>query len=280
MKAAIEKAVSALSGYGRTRRLEGSEEFGRELRRVETQQPARLSSRDTSLTPDELYSEVAKNTIEGDDILFSKNNIFLKQPLLTSEVLCSDSETLCSDSESSACKLDDNLDKIENKSLDNHVLIPGFLFVTTRGSNFGTTLILNWAPNSSLKVPMVDDRGSQCPRAGAVAAAAGQCTSVSIDLCSMEMIRIFYHMDEKGFIVSGELVVKSKVEEFKVNKICMPIISVKVCTVHTYALQLLLLVFNPEVITPDKLYFCMGYAVLQLVIFLTIYRAHRSLAMS
>lgn len=32
------------------------------------------------------------------------------------------------------------------------------------------------------------------------------------------MIRIFYHMDNKGFIVSGELVVKNKEEEFKVIK--------------------------------------------------------------
>ncbi len=215
MKAAIEKALSALSSYGRAQRVEGSEECpvgGQELHRVDNQS-VRITrdTGDTSLSPEELYSEIAKNTIEGDDVLFSKNNIFLKQPLSTLDFLCNIGE--------GASNAEDNgSDKSESKSLDNHKLIPGFLFVTTRGSNFGTTLILNWAPNSSMKVPKMEDSGNHKLTATEVPGNISQCSSISIDLCSMEIIRIFYHMDEKGFIISGELVVKSKAEEFKVNK--------------------------------------------------------------
>ena len=206
MKAALEKAWNVLGNYGRGRsvdaeRTEGCSIDGQELCRLETQSRTNSGS---SLSPDDLYSEVAKNTIEGDEVLFSKNNIFLKQPLVTLGSKQCDSESIRQES---------NL--TQNKSLDNHLLIPGFLFVTTRGSNFGTTLILNWAPNSSMKVPRVDD-SSECSTATPF---VGLCSSVSIDLCSMEMIRIFYHMDDKGFIISGELVVKSKEEEFKVNEL-------------------------------------------------------------
>ena len=215
MKAAIEKAFSALSSYGRGRRVEGSDgssAYGQELHRVETQ-----SGQDYSLTPEELHSEVAKNSLEGDDVLFSKNNVFLKQPLLNLDR-----------NEAKGARPEDwHLAHVESKSLDNHMLIPGFLFVTTRGSNFGTTLILNWAPNSSMRVPGDDDSINQRSKHSTVSSSNltvcddSHCNSISIDLCSMEMIRIFYHMDEKGFIVSGELVVKSKAEEFKVNIMCL-----------------------------------------------------------
>lgn len=209
MKAIIGKAVSVISSYGRTRRSEGPEGLSvdeREVHRLESR-----SGGDATLQSLEVHSEVVKNTVEGDDVLFSKNNVFLKQPLVSSNVLCRSGE-------SSSSKPDHGSssgDELESKPLDNHELSPGFLFVTTRGSNFGTTLILNWVPNSSLKVPV--EYGSQCSSADGIAEAASRSSSVSIDLCSMEMIRIFYHMDEQGFIVSGELVVKSKAEEFKVN---------------------------------------------------------------
>ena len=229
MKAAIEKALSALSSYGRGPRVEGSEEGSvdeQELHKVETRS-VRIS-RDNSLTPEEFCSEVAKNTTEGDDVLFSKNNIFLKKPLLTIGKI---------KHESSSNPEDTNLDQ-NSKALDNHMLIPGFLFVTTRGSNFGTTLILNWAPNSSMKVPNLGDHQSKCSTISAVDV---QCNSVSIDLCSMEMIRIFYHMDEEGFIISGELVVKSKAEEFKVNESLVVILEDQVSTCTCTSYQVLLL---------------------------------------
>lgn len=161
-------------------------------------------------------------TVEGDDVLFSKNNVLLKHPLDVSNNLsispkCSLSG-IKSKKESPSCN-----SELLDKALDNHILIPGFLFVTTRGSNFGTTLILNWAPNSSMKVPSVGhtekcmENSPQGATVSSVKSEGRCCSSVSIDLCLMEMIRIFYHVDESGFILSGELVVKSKEEEFKVN---------------------------------------------------------------
>ena len=232
---------------------------------------------------------------------------------------------------------------------DNQVLVPGYLFVTTRGSNYGTTLILNWAPNSSMrapasasptppspshsfpkptfhlgtgtttapqtlanggqhtvnvtgyvgrphaswgeeernptlngrpgtsishqeyadgdclvvtsrdgKVPPVSPSPSLSPPAvmatgigdtfvlattmsgssviggrgggrrgvsnsvgssaeGLVGCDRPSCSSVSIDLMMMEMIRIFYNTDENGFIVNGEMVIRSKDRNFKVS---------------------------------------------------------------
>ena len=43
------------------------------------------------------------------------------------------------------------------------------------------------------------------------------CSSVSIDLGMMEMIRIFYNTDKNGFIVNGEMVIRSKDRNFKVS---------------------------------------------------------------
>ena len=42
------------------------------------------------------------------------------------------------------------------------------------------------------------------------------CSSVSIDLGMMEVIRIFYRMDDNAFILSGEMVITSKDRNFKV----------------------------------------------------------------
>lgn len=213
MKAAFEKAVSAISSYARAnpRRQDptvtvgcasDSEQYRTELQSVYDTRTA--------------FQPVISSTTEGDDILFSKNNILLKHPIDNVSVDACQKESPLFPNE-----LFHNEDYAE--SLDNHILIPGFFFVATRGSNVGTTLILNWAPNSSMKVPvgdhvpiqdLVDDSSNDDqPREFL----SKSCSSISIDLCSMEMIRIFYRMDESGFIISGELVVKSKEESFKVS---------------------------------------------------------------
>lgn len=151
-------------------------------------------------------SAASSDAVEGDSMLFSKNNVLLKHPRQASLL----NKPSIGDGESEDLEL--------KVSLDNHVLIPGFLFVTTRGSNFGTTLILNWTPNCSMEVPKSETNNLPVGQSATYKSKSfkQRCTSISIDLCSMEMIRIFYRMDDSGFIISGELVIKSKEENFKV----------------------------------------------------------------
>lgn len=134
---------------------------------------------------------------DEDEVLYRKNNVQLKYP-------------------ASARRRDSS-----RGGSPSDVHIPGFLFITTRGSNFGSTLILNWAPNSSMRVPSSESTGgtssaSDASDSGFDAADRPSCSSVSIDLGLMEIIRIFYHADESGYIISGEMVIRSKDRTFKV----------------------------------------------------------------
>lgn len=153
---------------------------------------------------------------EEDDILFRKNNVLLRYP-----------KSLDASSSVPVEPLPDTTEMNPTRDAsqdEDQVLIPGFLFVTTRGSNFGTTLILNWAPNSSICVPSstsssINSTSNGVGRKTALSSAdfdRPSCSSVSIDLGMMEMIRIFYHTDVKGFISSGEMVITSKDRKFKV----------------------------------------------------------------
>lgn len=200
MKAVLDKAMNVLSGYTRGNpRGEDPMERTTELVQQFPQSQAVVVNQDVH-SPFQAAISTLSNTVEGDGVLFSKNNVLLKHP-------CADISEVEPGQEASPHQLG-TVQPIN--SLDNHVLVPGFLFVTTRGSNFGTTLILNWAPNSSMKTPR--------PSAYSPTTKTGNegYSSISIDLCLMEIIRIFYHMDHSGFIVSGELVVKSKEENFQV----------------------------------------------------------------
>lgn len=271
-------------------------------------------------------------TPEQDEVLFSKNNVFLsypKRPSLKAHDLArfSSLETSRTPSPQALPSTSNNSNSSASGSFqDNQILVPGYLFITTRGSNYGTTLILNWAPNSSMRVPPVstslplhlrpssstnslgsttistltngdatasstDDRemdqvasgrtngshiteyaegdtivvmatnsrenpSNSWPISMATAKEGGgggetlvagtgriekmgagvglsrvgvsaeeallgydrpSCSSVSIDLGMMEMIRIFYNTDVNGFIVSGEMVIRSKDRNFKVS---------------------------------------------------------------
>ena len=230
MKAALEKAVNTLRFNSRSMRTAESEQ---DLHALQTTSHDHLSLQN-SLSP---VSAVEYTTMGADDVLFRKNNVLLKCPAKSCIVQNANSNATSYNMHSTTQSKDSNAVDVTT-SLDNHTLIPGFLFVTTRGSNFGTTLILNWAPNSSMVVPSsfsntsvmsinkdcledsgeVMDRSDYPPNTGYHSSLSQYvCSSVSIDLCLMEMIRIFYRMDDKGFMEAGELVVKSKEQEFKVN---------------------------------------------------------------
>ena len=147
-------------------------------------------------------------TPDEDEVLYRKNNVQLKYP--ASPRHRTDAATSGGGSQS-----------------DIH--IPGFLFITTRGSNFGSTLILNWAPNSSMRVPSSENTGgasgasaSDSSNSSFDVSGRPSCSSVSIDLGLMEIIRIFYHTDEGGYVVSGEMVVRSKDRNFKVCIVKFP----------------------------------------------------------
>lgn len=213
MKAAFEKAVNLIGGYARgiQRRQEPPE---RGADGVDYQiEPTVLIQQDLD---DPALSTLMSSSAEGgDDVLFSKNNVLLKLQGGSPAVWGSDRTG------SSPTSGHTRMDSLQKGSLDNHIMVPGFLFVTTRGSNFGTTLILNWAPNSSMVVPKCSSPEKKAIDLPPIAASSlphnPSCSSISIDLCAMEMIRIFYCMDDGGFMISGELVVKSKEEDFKVS---------------------------------------------------------------
>lgn len=184
MKAVLDKALSTITRSNLRRADHTDTDDGRKFEDV---------------------SEIECASIEADDFLFSKNNVY--------HITASRSKQ-----ESSAGMHEIlSFDETDSDIFDDHIRIPGFLFVTTRGSNFGKTLILNWAPNSSMVAPSDLTPSRQCdelllPPVTKI----DSNTCVSIDLCQMEMIRIFYRMDGHGFIMSGELVIKSKEQEFKV----------------------------------------------------------------
>lgn len=301
------------------------------------------------------------DTPEQDEVLFRKNNVYLSYPKHVSRHHEASRlyrhqhhrhERTPSPQILPMSASDSSLSTSSGGAFpDNQVLVPGYLFVTTRGSNFGTTLILNWAPNSSMRAPasasptppspcqpslkptfpigtgttiaspqtlanggqhavtMTGDvghigaswkdeernqmlngrpgmsvfhpeytdgdalvvtardrkvspdsstppispsglrasgrgdtfvppttvsgsgviggrgggRGGAYNRVGSMEEDKLQsygrpsCSSVSIDLMMMEMIRIFYNTDEKGFIVNGEMVIRSKDRNFKVS---------------------------------------------------------------
>ena len=231
MKSVLEKARAAL-GYIRanTERITPVDSPDGRGQGVELQSSASAScssSGGASLTTS--CSTVDHVPYEGDDVLFSKNNVFLKYPIkeLDGSMVGINSDFRSTSHPSDNYALGASpLPQAQNKPLDNHVLVPGFLFVTTRGSNYGTTLILNWAPNSSMRVPSPVSHGSSAVTSTrgetsyggttCVGHTSDQISPISIDLCLMEMIRVFYHVDDKGFISSGELVLKNKDENFKV----------------------------------------------------------------
>lgn len=233
MKSVLEKARSVFGSYITSSSERGERTTSGLVELHDVEQQSTVFDRGASDHGASLPKVAENITLEGDEVLFSKNNVLLKYHL--KDIALENKEfahTSNTQSTLTNSPLHCNESTPLKVSLDNHVLVPGFLFITTRGSNFGTTLILNWAPNSSMKVPRVDYAQAAAIETPSSNSATSGCDSsfqhkslsqyasaISIDLCLMEVIRIFYHVDDKGFIVSGELVLKNKEEEFKVK--CM-----------------------------------------------------------
>ena len=184
--------------------------------------------------------------IGPDAVLFSKSGVFFKY-------------TGLGNFPHNNCTTQDG----PKSKMDSHISVPGYLFVASRGSDFGTTLILNWVSTSALKSEAVMKQ-SQCQAEVYCSASdhsedqwcsgseqlnytspaqtentrshSGQSEeqssvgkveeqprnikskgfSVSIDLFTTEIIRIFYRKDSEG-LTTGELVIKCEDQEFKVG---------------------------------------------------------------
>lgn len=163
-----------------------------------------------------------------DDVLFCKNNVFLKYP---SQRTQSPSDTSNNMSSSSDGSLGESIGhSIPMKPLstpavstttkptdqdDDLILIPGYMHISTRGSDFGKTLILNWTPNCHM-TPI--NGGASLENTGPSSVSRSSCSSISIDLGQMESIRIFYKCEppEAGIITSGEVVISNKERKFKI----------------------------------------------------------------
>lgn len=172
---------------------------------------------------DSMFSDEC-GTVE-DNVLFRKNGVFLKYPGILPE----------GDLLSRGCSKTPQPLKSEVAAtkMDSHVLVPGYFFIASRGSNFGSTLILNWASNRALTHSCASchplERGDNTISGDHTEIQSCRVTcsgqhgfSVSIDLCTMEVIRLFCRNEDEG---SGELVLKSEDQTFKVSGI----FSVKHC---------------------------------------------------
>ena len=176
-----------------------------------------------------------KAQIGPDAVLFSKSGVCFKYPTATNFPHSNSSTP-------------------DESKMDSHISVPGYLFVASRGSNFGSTLILNWVSTSALTKEVNlqsmnssahETRGAvedQSDFSGAHSAGGSHSNSVSlsnpshqlqkhfgdtngiefsvsIDLFATEVIRIFCRKDGEG-LTAGELVIKCDDQEFKVSTMC------------------------------------------------------------
>ena len=192
---------------------------------------------------------------QEDDILYRKNNVCLKCQIGAAARKSNSSASPDSSLTSPAVQC---LRALSSRSTSPQPppteqkteKVPGFLFIASRGSNYGSTLILNWAPNSMIQCSVSINASAQTageasdnqltssseserslteaasassappnPTASSSSSSSSAATRVehkcvSIDLGEMEVIRVFYQSDESGCIVSGEMVVSSKQTNF------------------------------------------------------------------
>ena len=253
MKAYLGRMVDSIGAQiSRRRQSDQPDTQEHELRAVSPSQLSDSASayRQVSHSPSPPPERIC--TPEADEVLYRKNNVMLKYPIARGKHNSRTKENGTPSPTSSFTGYTSS-----SSVLDNQVLVPGFLFITTRGSKYGSTLILNWAPNSSMRVPDIHvpppqrsptsnsinndyvtdgDSDDSLVRAGTANPSqssgekytgAGEatkvdleqpsCSSVSIDLGMMEKIRIFYNTDDQGFITSGEMVIRGKDQDFKVR---------------------------------------------------------------
>ena len=170
-RSVFSKLINHLGG-GQNRSPLGSDsvdssELEHELLVVtKTSELSRASFQDGFPTPSPPCTPVERmETPDQDEVLFSKNNVCLSYPrrvsFKTQELtrFSNDRNRIPSPQMLPSLATSENSNSNSSASgdsfQDNQILVPGYLFITTRGSNYGTTLILNWAPNSSMKVPPV-----------------------------------------------------------------------------------------------------------------------------
>ncbi len=166
-----------------------------------------------------------------DDVVFCKNNVYLKYPNRRSRPLNGDSpsDSSVNSSISIVTATESPLghsiplkplssDSSAQTDQDSNVLIPGYLHVSTRGSDFGQTLILNWSPNQLISqsdngghqpVPFSANRNNHHDNKPSV-------SSLSIDLSQMESIRVFYQNDPFDPVTGGEVVICTRERHFKI----------------------------------------------------------------
>ncbi len=250
VKSFIDKAFNTLTRRGRPQFESINNDVDEQELRVVTHNSEKPLSKEWSRTPSPVLSPVEPiGTLDADDILFRKNNVYLKHPRKKS-VSTSSSLSRSSRDYSLSSSLGESGDSYNSKetrlpraaaaSRDSQDLIPGFLFITTRGSDFGTTLILNWAPNSSIlaqrqaSLVSVDvTRGSRSlslSDSNSGGFGGEECSSVSIDLGLMEVIRVFYRIGDNGLLISGEMVITSKDRKFRVSDCFRSTVCILACS--------------------------------------------------
>ena len=200
---------------------------------------------------------------QEDDVLYRKNNVYLKCRVVTTATDDSQATPTANfwGGSTATSVAVQSLRSLQSGSQGPHTdrqgdedKVPGFMFIASRGSNYGSTLILNWAPNSSIIKCSGSINSSICTagqpssdlttscesttdtqtthsssdfsiinhqshppsspslpaRVAATVARRPEHHCVSIDLGEMEIIRVFYRSNERGCIVSGEMVVSSR----------------------------------------------------------------------
>jgi hypothetical protein len=161
-----------------------------------------------------IYMSPSPETFDSmeDDVLYCKNNVFLK--------CSSKSDGHFTDSYSSS---ESSLIESHYRSLQlsgvatptppqtsNETLVPGYMQIHTRGSDFGQTLIMNWTPNHHLN-------GTADSTAKQRSLIDKNIKPLSLDLGQMRMIHIFYQCSTiDGLIVGGEMVITNRDRKFKI----------------------------------------------------------------
>ena len=213
MKAMLDKAFGILVRSNEPERSHAVQQ-GHSVEADQDQSPRAISSE--HLQADSVLIGGACDVAE-DHVLYRKNGVFLKHSGTFAEA------GFPSRDSSKAWQPLQN--EVAASKMDSHVLVPGYLFIASRGASFGSTLILNWASNKALThssttcntLEPADNPAARDP--AEIQPCADTCLgqrgfSVSIDLCRMEVIRLFLRRDDNG---SGELVVKSEDQTFKVS---------------------------------------------------------------
>ena len=177
-----------------------------------------------------------------DDVVFRKNNVYLKYPSRKYRNGESFSDSSAASSNSGGGIPAESMgghqsipmttmpgasnSHTQSVDQDSNILVPGYFNISTRGSDFGQTLILNWSPNALMS--QSDHTSSSLsaslgPGAGLMGTGGSKggydkpsVSSLSIDLSQMESIRVFYKNDPFDPVTGGEVVIQTRDRRFKI----------------------------------------------------------------